>query len=390
MVIGILPRSFQFPAPSVSVWYPVGLNVKRPQIESRSLTVIGRLRDGVTITQAQAELNTLVPSLSTRFPKISSDLLTQSRARVSVEALKSATIAPVRAQLVLLGVLVAVILLIATTNVVNLFLLRTERTSHEIAIALSLGATRSALAQRFVIEGVVLGLASGIVAIPAAAAVLSTKFGFSDREIPRLHEVSFTAGTIVLVVVCATLIGGLVGLVGPTRTGVAGLFDRLRATRAKSNRGWRRAQNGLVALQVAIALTLLVAAALLGRSFWNLRNARIGFEPAERDDLPSLATMGAEWHRVVCGPSGVPCEIDGSIGHASRCHVCRWRAAPAARGPRNVGGMRCDSGRAMMKGRRWSPATGNLASGDYFPRDGNSASRGPDLPVRRPPRQRRP
>ena len=121
-------------------------------------------------------------------------MLQRSRARVSVVSLKAATVASVRPQLVLLGVLVAVVLLIATTNVVNLFLLRTERASHEIAIALSLGATRVALAQRFVMEGIVLGLASAIVALPAAALALSTKFGFTEREIPRLHEVSFTGG----------------------------------------------------------------------------------------------------------------------------------------------------------------------------------------------------
>jgi len=280
VVIGVLPRTFQFPAPSVSIWYPAALNVRRPQIASRHLTVIGRLRDGATIAQAQAELNTLVPSLSTRFPQITSELLQQSRARVSVESLKSATAAPVRTQLIILGVLVAVILVIATTNVVNLFLLRTERTGHEIAIALSLGASRLALAQRFVVEGVVLGLASGFVAIPAAALALSTKFGFTEREIPRLHEVSFTTGSIALIVVCAALIGGMVGCIGLMRAGRAGLSDRLRASRAGSSQGWRRARNGLVAVQVAIALTLLVAAALLGRSFWNLQSAHIGFEPA--------------------------------------------------------------------------------------------------------------
>ena len=184
-----------------------------------------------------------------------------------------------RPQLVLLGVLVAVVLLIATTNVVNLFLLRTERASQEIAIALSLGASRLALAQRFVIEGIVLGLASAIVALPAAALALSTKFGFTEREIPRLHEVSFTGETVALVLGCATLIGAAVGLIALTRTGMVGLFDRLRASRSTSSRTWRRAQNGLVAFQVAIALVLLVAAGLLGRSFWNLRNAKIGFEP---------------------------------------------------------------------------------------------------------------
>ncbi|HWH52529.1 MAG TPA: ABC transporter permease, partial [Gemmatimonadaceae bacterium] len=65
-VIGVLPRSFQFPAPGISVWYPVGLYLKNAQIGSRGLTVIGRLRDGVTMSQAEAELTALLPALSTR------------------------------------------------------------------------------------------------------------------------------------------------------------------------------------------------------------------------------------------------------------------------------------------------------------------------------------
>jgi predicted permease len=128
-------------------------------------------------------------------------------------------------------------------------------------------------------EGIVLGLASAIVALPAAALALSTKFGFTEREIPRLHEVSFTWWTLVLVFGCAVAIGAAVGLIALTRTEMAALFDRLRASRSTASRSWRRAQNGLVAFQVAIALVLLVAAGLLGRSFWNLRNAKIGFDP---------------------------------------------------------------------------------------------------------------
>lgn len=365
MVIGILPRSFQFPSPSVSVWYPAALSGKRPQIESRYYTVIGRLRDGITMSAAQAELNTLVPALSTRFPKITPDLLNRSRVRVSLESLRSATIAPVRAQLVLLGLLVALILLIATTNVVNLFLLRTERTAQEIAIALSLGASRAALAQRFVIEGVLLGLTSGIVAVPAAALALSTKFGFTEREIPRLHEVSFTAGTIALIFASAALIGGVVGLIGLTRTGVAGLAERLRAARTSASRGWRRARNGLVALQVAIALTLLVGAALLGRSFWNLKNARIGFEPANAMTLQVSLPYG---------PSGITSYADQAAFHAKL--MDRMTALP---GVRSVGGalhlpLR-GAGALGYQLQIWAEddearqpvaATGNLASGDYF------------------------
>jgi len=280
IVIGVLPRSFGFPIPSVDLFYPAPTPVRRPDINLRYLNVIGRLRDGVSPSVAEAELNALVPSIAERFPAITPDMLRRSRARVTVEPLKTATVAPVRPQLVLLGVLVAVVLLIATTNVVNLFLLRTERASQEIAIALSLGATRVALAQRFCMEGIVLGLASAIVALPAAALALSTKFGFTEREIPRLHEVAFTWETAALVLGSAMLIGAAVGLIGLTRTGVTGLSDRLRASRSTSSLAWRRAQDGLVAFQVGIALVLLVAAGLLGRSFWNLRNANIGFRPA--------------------------------------------------------------------------------------------------------------
>ena len=363
VVIGILPRTFQFPTPSVSIWYPAALNVRSPQIASRHLTVIGRLRDGATIAQAQAELNTLVPSLSTRFPQITSELLQRSRARVSVESLKSATAAPVRTQLILLGVLVAVILLIATTNVVNLFLLRTERTGHEIAIALSLGASRLALAQRFVVEGVVLGLASGIVAIPAAALALSTKFGFTDREIPRLHEVSFTTGNIALIVACAALIGGMVGCIGLIRAGRAGLSDRLRASRASSSQRWRRARNGLVALQVAIALTLLVAAGLLGRSFWNLRNAHIGFEPANamtfQAPLPwggyrSYADQAAFHARLTDRLAALPGVT--SVGGALHLPL-RGRGALGYDLQLRAGD---DESRPTVAG------TGNLANADYF------------------------
>jgi len=363
VVIGILPRAFKFPRPSVSVWYPSALNVGNPQITTRHLTVIGRLRDGATIAQAQAELNTLVPALSTRFPQITSELLQQSRARVSVESLKSATAAPVRTQLILLGVLVAVILVIATTNVVNLFLLRTERTGHEIAIALSLGAGRLALAQRFVVEGVVLGLASGFVAIPAAALALSTKFGFTEREIPRLHEVSFTAGIIALIVACAALIGGMVGCIGLLRAGRAGLSDRLRASRASSSPRWRRARNGLVAVQVAIALTLLVAAALLGRSFWNLQSAHIGFEPANAMTFQAPLPWGAYrsyaeqavFHArlqdrlagfpgvtAVGGALHLPLRGRGALGYDLQLRASNDASRPTV------------------------PGTGNLANSDYF------------------------
>jgi predicted permease len=364
-VIGVLPRSFHFPTPSVDIFYPAPVPVKTAQITARGLNVIGRLRDGVDARSAEAELNALIPSLATRFPAITSDMLQRSHARVSVESLKTATVAAVHPQMVLLGILVAIVLLVATTNVVNLFLLRTERASQEIAIALSLGATHAALAQRFVIEGIVLGLASAIVALPAAAIALSTKFGFTEREIPRLSEASFTWETAALVFGCAMLIGAAVGLIALTRTGVAGLSDRLRTSRSTSSRAWRRTQNGLVAFQVAIALVLLVATGLLGRSFWNLRNATIGFDP----ERAMTFAVSLPW-----GEDGYVQYAKGAAFHAKV--MDRVAALPgvtsvavalnlplAGRGPSSL---ILDLQAGDDVGRPAVSAAGNMASAEYF------------------------
>ncbi len=364
-VIGVLPRSFDFPKASVDIFYPAPVPVKTAQITARGFNVIGRLREGISPSAAEAELNALIPNLSERFPAITPDMLQRSRARVSVVPLKTATVAAVRPQLVLLGILVAAVLLIATTNVVNLFLLRTERSSQEIAIALSLGATRVALAQRFVMEGIVLGFASAIVALPIAALALSTKFGFTEREIPRLHEVTFTGKTAALVFACAALIGATVGLIALTRTGMAGLFDRLRTSRMTSSRKWRRAQNSLVAFQVAIALVLLVATGLLGRSFLNLRNAAIGFEPRSAMTFQVSLPYGEDgyvpYSRSAIFHAKVVDRLVALPGVTS--------AAVALRVPlagRGASSLDLDLQAGDGEARPRVAAVGNMASADYF------------------------
>lgn len=363
IVIGVLPRTFDFPAPSVDLFYPATVPVNRPQLALGYFTVIGRLRDGIGPSRAEAELNELLPRITERFPAITRDMLYRARAHVSVTPLKAATVAPVRAQLVLLGVVVAIVLLIATTNAVSLFLLRTERASHEIAIALSLGATRAALAQRFVIEGLVLGLASTFVAVPAAALAVATKFGFTEREIPRLHEVGFTAQAIALVLGCAVLVGTLLGLFALTRAEMVDVFDRLRTSRRSSSRGWRLTRDGLVAFQVAIALMLLVAAGLLGRSFWNLRSARIGFEPGNamtfQVSLPwngytSYAEQAAFHAKLADRLAALPGGL--SVGVALYLPLAS-RGAPVLEAQ-----LHADDG----DGRPVVAAAANMASADYF------------------------
>jgi putative ABC transport system permease protein len=279
-VVGVLPRSFDFPSPSVLVFYPLTAGVGRSaSLSDRYLNVLARLEPGVPLAGAEAELNTVLPAISARYPAVTPEMVSRSGARVTLQSLKASVIAPVRGQVILLGIMVVVVLLIALTNVLNLFLLRAERAGHETAIAVSLGAGRLRIAQRFIVEGMVLGAMSVLVALPVAALALATKFGFSIREIPRLHEVAFTPATIAVVVMSALVSGALLGAAAATRTSAGPLGDRLRGTRVTAGPAWRRVQQSLVAVQIAFALTLLVSAALLGRSFWNLRHAELGFRP---------------------------------------------------------------------------------------------------------------
>ncbi len=276
-IVGVLPRSFDFPAPSVDVWYPIGLDAGQPSLNGRYYEAVARLAAGVSVAQAEAELNSMVSTLPARFPQITPAAVAASGARVTVQPLKTAVIAPVRGQFVLLAALVGIVMLVAVTNIVTLFLLRAERTHRETAVALSLGATRSVLVRRFVVEGLLLGAVSIVIALPVTALIIITKLGFATAGVPRLHEIALTPAIITLLAVAALSLGALIGLSGLGQADTAHLAERLRSSRVTMSLQWRRVQRILVAAQIAFAFSLVVAAGLLGRSFWNLKNVKLGF-----------------------------------------------------------------------------------------------------------------
>ena len=282
-VVGVMPPGFDFPRPSVDVWYAAWTEYQKPALANRGLTVVGRLAPSTDIRAAEAELNALLAGLPDRYPEISTEMLEQSGARVRLETLQASIVAPVRAQLVLLAIMVGVVLLIASTNVLNLLLLRVERAEHEIAVSRALGAGVSHVARRYVVEGLTLGALSLLIALPVTTIALATRFGFTPLEIPRLHEVAFGPETAAALLVSTAVIGGLIGVAAAWRAFARRSGERgaLHGTRATPGGIWRRAQQGLVVTQVAIALALIVASALMARSFWNLRNVDIGFTAAE-------------------------------------------------------------------------------------------------------------
>jgi putative ABC transport system permease protein len=280
-VLGVLPRGFEFPSRAAAVYYPEHIEATRADLGNRYLTVMGRLRPGVSVADAQAELDLLVSRLHQRYPEMSAEAVRGAGLRAVVETWRDAIAAPVRGELTLLAIMVAVVLLMATTSVATLYLLRAERLRGEIAVSRAIGASRSALARRFVVEGTVLGLIAGITALPIVAVAVSTKFGFSAGQIPRLHDVALTPGLIGALGGIAVVIGVLLGLVALARSGggSAGAAQTLRGeTRSTGGRGWRRAQESLVAVQIALALALLLGAGLMGESLTRLRSVDVGFD----------------------------------------------------------------------------------------------------------------
>lgn len=281
LVAGVLPRDFEFPSRTTSIYYPERIEATRADLTTRFLSVIARLAPGATVAQSQAELNRLASNLRERFPEVSASGLQTSGLRFTVQDWRSATVEPVRAELSLLAIMVGALLLIAIANVVTLCLLRAERLRGEVAISRALGASTGGLVRRFVVEGIVISIGGGLCALPLVVLAISTRFGFTEAQIPRLHHVALTPAIVVGLLLLSVAIGALIGVAAALRADSGDQSIALRANaRTTPGPAWRRVQSGLVAVQIAFALALLLGAGLMGNSLAHLARVDIGFAPS--------------------------------------------------------------------------------------------------------------
>ena len=278
-VVGVMPRGFDFPSPDVGVWFPGEEKATNAGLSNRYLSVIGRLREGATVEQANAEVATIVAGIAQRYPELSADAVRESRLHASARTLRSAMVAPVRSDLILLAAVAALVLFIAFTNVATLVLLRAEGVRGEIAVSQALGAGGVAITQRLVAEGLVLAFGGLVVAMPVALTILTTKLGFAADQVPRLHEVHATMPAVLTTSIAAIVIGVVLGLIAALRTRHAladgGLIGQ--GPRATGSAAWRRSRQALVAAQVAMALAVLLGSGLMARSLRNLHHVDLGF-----------------------------------------------------------------------------------------------------------------
>jgi len=281
-VVGVMPRGFAYPSPAVELWVPLPLDPPTANAGSFNYRGVARLKDGVTLDAARADLELVLPRLLDEFPSgIPPAMWAQAHVRPLVTPLRDAIVADISRLLwVLLGS-VSLVLVIACANVANLFLVRGESRQLELAVRSALGSGLAGIIAQALSESFVLAASGGVVGVLLAllGVRLATTLG-GGLGIPRLEEVSI-AGDVLLFaaaicVFCAVFVS-LIPVMRARRVPIAlVLRDAGRGSTTGARRQWAR--SALVVAQVALALVLVAISGLLARSFARLRDVKPGFE----------------------------------------------------------------------------------------------------------------
>jgi putative ABC transport system permease protein len=270
-VAGIAPPGFQDPvAADVAAWVPYPL-VRDTSEENNSLTGIGRLRDGVSLEQAQAELATLIRPMQERWPAA-------KKSAIAAVPLQEELVASARGPLNLVFAAVGLVLLLACVNVANLALVRATGRVHEFAIRAALGSSRRRLARQLLVESLLLAAMGGVLGIALATSGMRLLQDLGRDALPRLDEVGVNAIVLVFAVVATAVTAVVFGVAPILRFARTPPVEALqRESRAATGaRGLRRLRSTLAAAQVALALTLLAGAGVLLASVYRLHQVDLG------------------------------------------------------------------------------------------------------------------
>ena len=289
-VVGVMPPAFEFPtATNVEVWTPLAFDPKDLHGASRRarfLTVVGRMAPTATAQQAQEEMSVLAARIATEY-RTSNEGWT---ARV-IAAHEQLVAASRPALMVLMGA-VGFLLLIVCANMANLLLARLSSRRREMAVRAALGATRWEVARPIVAESLILSLTGGVLGIAGAFGLLRLVSTLPEARLPRLDAIEIDAGVLLFTMVVSIGVALAFGLLPALHAAKADPRDNMQETSGSTASPYaRRLLSGLVVVEVALALVLLVGAGLMTRSFTKLLQVNPGFDStnlvAARVLLPS-------------------------------------------------------------------------------------------------------
>jgi predicted permease len=276
-VIGVLPSEFTFYGIQRDVFTPIG-QLNDPSFLDRrvdfSAHAIGRLKPGVTLAQASADMDTIARNLAAAYPEADKSV------GIALYSLKEDLIGNVQPFLLVLLAAVGFLLLIACANVASLLLARSARRSGEFAIRAALGAKPSRVIRQLLTESLVLAGCGGILGLLLAFFGTKAALGLLPGALPRSNEVSLDARVLFFTLGVSLLAGIVFGLVPALKTSRVNLQQVLRESARGASRSRHRLQGTFVAVEVATALVLLVGAGLMLRSLAALSRVDEGFTPA--------------------------------------------------------------------------------------------------------------
>ena len=311
-VVGIASAGFQL-AGDVDVFTPLGQNTA-PWMQDREghpgIQVTARLRRGVTLAQAQADIALIGRRLAKQYPK------SNAGHSIAVQPFQRDVVGDIRPMLWLLLGAVSLVLLIACANVASLLLARAVSREREIAMRMALGASRSRLARQCLTESTILAVAGGVLGVVLAATGTRPFLTFWPGGLPRADEITLDWRVLVFALAASFLTGILFGLAPALRAPVHGLEDALRAAaRTVAGGGSRRLHSGYVIAEIVIAIVLLIAAGTLGRTLLRLSSLDPGFDPQKvlvarvalgSDAVTNPSRTRAAWREVLDHVSRVP------------------------------------------------------------------------------------
>jgi putative ABC transport system permease protein len=260
--------------PRCEIWTPFAPSEAR--IKNRgghNIAVVGRLKPDVSLTTAQAEMNTLAARFARQYPDSNKDW------GIQLVSLQKQAAAGSERTLSVLMAAVGCILLIACANVANLSLARGLGRQKEIAIRRALGASRGRIVRQLLTESTLLALAGGLSGILLAIWGSDLLLAIAPASLPRLSETRIDGGVLLFTLLLSLGTGVLFGLAPALQSSRDRLTEKLKEGDRGSTAGHARLRNGLIASEVALALMLLIAAGLLIESFAQLARVQPGFNP---------------------------------------------------------------------------------------------------------------
>ena len=275
-IVGVMPADFRFPDPAIEIWKPIVLDADAVSDDNRGshgYTVLARLRSGVSLRQAEADVNALAATFKTEHPNNYRNGFSVKLRRLQDQIVGDSS----RALFVLMAA-VALVLLIACANVATLQLARSASRRKELALRTALGAKRSRLIRQLLTESLLLAVLGGVGGLVFARWAVDALVALAPTGVPRLAEIGLDDRVVVFTVAISLLTGLLFGTVPAVRASRADVNDVLKEGGRSGAPVLGRSGRWLVTAEVALSLVLLIAAGLLIHSFARIQDVPPGFD----------------------------------------------------------------------------------------------------------------